>query len=180
MFTSGKRVGIFTTILAGGLVGIAITLGGGTTAQNVEIWRKDSNNIVRQFPTTLKTVVATFTDGGGVFATSSAGTATYPSTAYDVENVVEHNATAALTATLTASTSVASSFIPNAGDHRTLLWKNTGAGVLTLAGGTGSLLKVASSTIGTGLKTIMPGGTATLDFFRTSNTDIEVIMSPAI
>jgi|CXWL01.1.fsa_nt_gi hypothetical protein len=171
MFTSGKRIGIFTTILAGGLVGIAITLGGGTTAQNVDIWRKDQSNVVRQFPTTLQTVIATFTQGGGVRATSTDDTtATLLASDFDVENVIEFtpNVTG-ITLAITASTSL-SSFVATAGQCRDIRIVNAtttaGAGVI-IAGGTGSLLRTASTSV-----TVLPGGAADLKACRKVNTDI--------
>lgn len=172
MFTSGnaKRLGIFS-VIAGGFVGVALTLGGGITAQNVEIWRKDQNNIVRQFPATLQTVIGTFTQGGGVRATSTNDTtATLLVTDFDVERVIEFtpNVTG-ITLALTASTSL-TSFVAVAGECREVRIVNAtttaGAGVI-IAGGTGSLLRTASTSV-----TILPGGAADFVACRRNNTDI--------
>lgn len=183
MFTSGKKaLGIFGgTIVAGGIIGIALTLGGGTIAQNVDIWRKDASNNVRQFPTTLTTYLGTlgtgvattttFTQGGGVRATSTDDTtATLLASDFDVENVIQFtpNVTG-ITLALTASTSL-TAFVPTAGQCRDVRIVNAtttaGAGVI-IAGGTGSLLRTASTSV-----TVLPGGAADLKACRKSDTDI--------
>lgn len=133
-----------------------------------------SGNVVAPITTTTltasgATAVETFTQGGGIFATSSQGSVTYPASAFDVENVIEHTTTAAVTATLPASTTL-SSFVPNSGDVREVIIKNIGTTRLTLVGATGTLLKVASSTDGLFMDS---GDWGVLKFFRKSNTDIE-------
>lgn len=107
-------------------------------------------------------------------ATSSTGAGTL--TANDVTNkttILSTNA-GVLTLTLPASTTL-TSFIPRAGDRTSVVIVNQGTALLTLAGGTGTLLQTASST-----KTVNIGGSATLNFVRKANSDIVVHMSPAI
>lgn len=118
------------------------------------------------------------TSGGGVTATTSNGAVTLTAANLFGGNVLEHTNTDVATLTLPASTTV-TAYIATAGQCRTILYKNLGSATDTLAGGTGTLLSVASSTIGTGLKTVSTGGVAHLLICRTSNTDIEVFMSPA-
>ena len=115
------------------------------------------------------TAVETFTQGGGIFATTSKGSVTYPATAFDVENVIEHTTSAAVTATLPASSTL-SSFVPNSGDTREIILKNIGTTRLTLVGASGTLLKVASSTDGLFIDS---GDWGTIKFFRKTDTDIE-------
>jgi hypothetical protein len=127
-------------------------------------------------------VVGTFTQGGGVLATTSIGAGTLTAANIATNNVIQQTNTGAITLTLPASSTL-TSFIPTAGQVRSLFIANLGTAAVTLAGGTGTSIKVASSTslIGaTGLKVIQIGGTGRLDFFRKSNTDIEVILTPAL
>jgi hypothetical protein len=108
------------------------------------------------------------------FATTSTGAGTLTaSNIKDKSTVLSTNA-GALTLTLPASTTL-TSFIPKAGDRVSMLLVNQGTALLTLAGGTGTLLQTASST-----KTVNIGGTATLEFVRKTNSDIVVHMDPAI
>lgn len=113
------------------------------------------------------------TMGGNVFATSSAGTATYTAASLQNTSVIQHTATAALTVTLPASSTLGA-FIPRPGDTRTI-FINAITTKITLAGGTGTDLNTASST-----KDVIAGGVARLDFVRKVNTDIEVLMTTGI
>lgn len=113
--------------------------------------------------------LATFDAGilqSSTFATSSAGTATY--TASNITGITSllHNATGAVTVTLPATTTLAS-FVPNTGDRVSILVANVGTGILTLAGGTGSLLTSASSSLA-----VSPSHSALLEVVRKANTDI--------
>lgn len=117
--------------------------------------------------------VGTFTQGGGVFATSSVGTVTYPASAFDTESLIEHTAASVVTATLPASSTL-SSFIPTAGQSRTVCI-NAITSTVTLAGGTGTDLNSASTT-----KAIIAGGLGCLNFVRKTNTDIEVLLTTGI
>ncbi len=124
--------------------------------------------------------VATFgflTQGGGVTATSSTGAGTL-TTANITVGLLEHTNAGATTITLPASTTI-TSLIPTAGQSYRMTYVNLGTGIDTIAGGTGTLLHVASSTIATGLKTVAPSGSALFIFTRKSNTDIVVDMIPA-
>jgi hypothetical protein len=55
------------------------------------------------------------------------------------------------------------------------VWVNVGDSTLTLSGGSGTLLKNASTTAA-----IPAGGAALLEFVRKADTDVTVFMSPAI
>lgn len=109
-----------------------------------------------------------------VFATSSTGAGTLTAAnILDKTTILSTNA-GALTITLPASSTL-KSFVPTAGDRVSMVIVNQGTALLTLAGGTGTLLQTASST-----KTVNIGGTAILEWVRKSNTDINVLMSPGI
>lgn len=112
----------------------------------------------------------TVTIGGNVFATSSAGAVTYTAASLNNVNTIQHTATGALTATLPASSTL-TSFVPKAGDSRTVFLNPITTGI-TLAGGTGTDLNTASST-----KFCVVGSLCRLDFVRKSNTDIEVLLT---
>lgn len=117
--------------------------------------------------------LSTFTQGGGVLATTSAGTVTYTAANFATASLIQHTASGALTATLPASSTL-SSFVPNAGDTRTICI-NAITTKITLAGGTGTDLNTASST-----KDIIAGGLGCLTFVRKSNTDIEALFVTGI
>lgn len=123
---------------------------------------------------------ATLTQGGGIRATSTVNSAeTLLAADFDVENVIAYTLNVQdATLTLPASSTL-SSFIPTAGQERSIFIRNastTAAMDLTLAGGTGMNLLVASST------KVIVGNTsgsnsARLDFVRRADTDIDVTMS---
>lgn len=113
------------------------------------------------------------TEGGNVLATTSQGAGTYTAANLQNTSIVQHTAGAAFTGTLPASSSL-TSFVPKAGDRRTIYWHAITTGI-TLAGGTGTELNSASTT-----KNVNVGGVARLDFVRKANTDIEVFMSAGI
>lgn len=117
------------------------------------------------------------TQGGGVTATTSTGAGTLTTANVSV-GLIEHTNSGATTLTMPASSTV-SSIIPTAGQSIRVTYANLGSGIDTLAGGSGTLLHVASSTIATGLKTVAPSGSAVLVFTRKSNSDIIVDMIPA-
>lgn len=120
---------------------------------------------------TGSTTAETFTQGGGTRATSTDDTtATFLASDFDVENVIEFtpNVTG-ITASLPASSTL-SSFLPNASDCRdlTIINATTTAGAsFTLGGGTGTLLRKASSTAA-----VLPGGAALLRVCRKADTDL--------
>lgn len=109
--------------------------------------------------------------GGTNTATSSAGAATYSAAQVFTSQTITHTAASALTATFPASSTV--SFIPRTGDTKTLFILPVTTGI-TFAGGTGLDLNTASST-----KFCVAGSVCRFDFVRKSNTDIEVLMTPA-
>lgn len=121
-------------------------------------------------------VSATFrsVDTVGTFSTTSQGTATYNAASIQGISSILHNASSALTATLPASTTL-KAWLPTAGSRVSIAIVNTGTGILTLAGGTGTLLLNASTT-----KAIPGGGVVLLEIVRKTNTDFAVFMSPAI
>lgn len=135
------------------------------------------------------TVAGAITQGGGIRATSTTNTSeTLLATDFDTENVIDYTAnTGDTTVTLPASTTL-TSFLPTAGQMRTVWVRNattTAATDIIIVGGSGTLLKVASSTnqIGGGVGAQQINGDtdggnhARLDFVRKANTDIEVLMT---
>lgn len=108
------------------------------------------------------------------FATTSTGAGTLTASNIREKTTILSTNAGALTLTLPASTTL-TSFIPKAGDRVSLVLVNQGTALLTLAGGTGTLLQTASST-----KTVNIGGTTLLNFVRKTNSDIVVHMSSAI
>lgn len=127
------------------------------------------------------TTVGSLTQGGGVFATTSVAAATFTCAQIGTANLIQQTNTAAVTLTLPASSTCPSTFIPTAGQSKTLYLANLGNSLITLAGGSGTLLNVASTSggVGANAKTIFSDGVARLDFIRTSSTNIEVILTPA-
>lgn len=113
-----------------------------------------------------------FTQGGGVFATSSAGASTLSMASIARANLVERSGTGALTLTLPASTTITG--LPHAGDMRSVYVFNLGSGSITMAGGSGTLLENASTTA------IITNGIGRIDFIRKSNTDIEAFFTPGV
>lgn len=130
-------------------------------------------------------VYGVFTQGGGVRATSTSNSAeTLLASDIDTENVVDYTANvSSVTLTLPASSTM-TGLVPKAGLTRTIFIRNattTAAINLTLAGGTGTILKQATSSNQAGAKTIY-GDTdgdnyARLDLIRKANTDIDVLMT---
>lgn len=131
-----------------------------------------------------QSLVNTFTQGGGVRATSTSGSAVpLVATDFDTENLIDVTLNI-VDATLTfPATSTLKSFIPNAGDERTLFVRNastTAAMDLTLSGGTGVLMKFGSTTPAT--TGVITGDTdganfAVIKLIRKANTDIEALVS---
>jgi hypothetical protein len=120
------------------------------------------------------------TQGGGVTATSSAASATILASSFDTENAFEVSLpVGAVTLTLPASTTFPLGTTPGSYRQFTMFNASTTDGaIITIAGNTGTLLEVASSTIATGLKTVAPSGVAIFTAFRKANSDIEVFMNP--
>ena len=123
-----------------------------------------------------------FQQGGTVYATSTVvAAATLIGSTLSTANIVDYTTNlSAVTITLPASTTMPLG--DDVGSMRTIWIRNatTTALNLTIAGGTGTLLKVASSTNG-GAAVIYGdtdgGNHARLDFLRKANSDIEVFMT---
>jgi len=121
----------------------------------------------------------TFTEYGGIRATSTIGNAVpLLASDFDTENVIDVTLNV-LDATLSfPATTTLTSFIPTAGQTRTLLIRNattTAAMDLTITGGTGVLLKNATSTA------VIKGDTdganyGIIKLIRKANTDIEALL----
>jgi len=116
----------------------------------------------------------TFTQGGGITATSSvAVTATLAAAEFDTENWIQYMPAQSITLTLPA-TSTLIDFIPTIGDTREVLLENTSTTTevtITLAAGTGMSLQYASTS-----PVILPTHSALLKFWRSTTTDIIVQM----
>ena len=133
---------------------------------------------------TAITATGAVTEGGGITATSTSGSVVpLLSTDFDTENVIDVTLNV-LDATLSfPATSTLTSFIPTAGQSRTLLIRNastTATMDLTISGGTGVLMKFASTTPAT--NGVITGDTDGANFAqivltRKSNTDIEALAS---
>ncbi len=116
-------------------------------------------------------------DGGilqsSTFATSSAASADFLAANIIGINSILVTPSTAVTLGLPATTTLAS-FVPNAGDRVSIAIVNASASTnLTIAGGTGTLLKNASTTA-----VIPGGGVGLLEFVRKANTDIAVFFTP--
>ena len=126
-------------------------------------------------------VVGTFTQGGGITSTSTTATVgTLQAADVDTENVIDVTPlTAGMTLTLFASTTAGCP--STAGQTRTIFIRNattTAATNVTIAGGTGVILKRASSTVGS----LIQGDTdasnyAKLEVTKKANTDCVALMT---
>lgn len=116
--------------------------------------------------------------GGARTATSSRGAVTYTAASIANSSVIEHNAEAATTATLPTEAALSSlGFLQVAGDKYTM-YIHASTTKITLAGGTGTNLRSASTT-----KDIIASGVARLDFVRLGATEansIDVLMTTGI
>lgn len=129
-------------------------------------------------------ITGALTQGGGITATSTSGNAVpLLSTDFDTENVIDVTLNL-IDATLSfPATSTLTSFIPTAGQTRTLFVRNastTAAMDLTVSGGTGVVMKFASTTPAT--TGVITGDTDGANFAlivltRKANTDIEALVS---
>ncbi len=121
------------------------------------------------------------TDGGvldsSVNSTSTV-TATYTLVQADVRNysTILFTPNISTTLTLPATTSL-DGFVPTAGDQAriTIVNASTTSGIITIAGGTGTLLRKATTTA-----TILPNSIGILTFVRKANTDILVFFDNAV
>jgi hypothetical protein len=104
--------------------------------------------------------------GGGVLATTSQGAATYTAANISNSRLIQHIASAALTATLpTAAALSAVGFLPNVGDSQ-VVFVQASTTKITLAGNTNVTISSASTTLD-----ISPGKTARLEFVRLGATE---------
>ena len=125
--------------------------------------------------------VTTFTQGGGIYATSTNGSAsTLLSTDIATNNIVDMTWNfAAGTLTLPA-TSTMSNIAPNPGDSRTIWIRNaspTAATSTTIAAGTGMTLKLAASSTPLLVGDTDADNTARIEFVRKSDTDFNVYLT---
>lgn len=125
------------------------------------------------------TVVSTFTQGGGIAATSTSGSVVPLLAAdFDIENVIDVTLNVQDATLSFPATSTLTSFIPTAGQSRTLFIRNastTAAMDITISGGTGVLLKKATSSA------IVRGDTdganyARIQLVRKADSDIEAFL----
>lgn len=109
---------------------------------------------------------------GGIFATTTTSTLTQAQIT-DISTITTSPAAAAITITLPASSTL-TTLIPNAGDQVQFVIANlatVAASSTTIAGGTGTTLKQASSTAA-----ILGGGTGTLILVRLASTNVLAIL----
>lgn len=113
--------------------------------------------------------------GGYDFATTSIGTVTYTAASIVRSHVIEHQASAAVTASLPTNAALsAAGFLPNVGDTQTL-FIHASTTKITLAGGTGVTLYSASST-----KEIAAGSIGRVEFVRLGATESRLIQATLI
>jgi len=125
--------------------------------------------------------VTTFTEGGGVYATTTSGSAsTLQASDIATNNVVDMTwSLTSGTLTLPASSTL-SNFAPNPGDVRTIYIRNaspTAGTSTTIATATGLALKTAASSTVLLVGDTDAGNTARLDFVRKANTDFIVYLT---
>jgi len=161
----------------------SVTLGGSTS----DDWNVGGNlsvtgtsSLTGNMSVTGASDAGTLTQGGGVTATSTVG-AVVPLLAsnFDIENTIDVTLNVSDATLSFPATSTLASIIPNTGDSRTLFIRNattTAAMDLTITGGTGVLLKKATTT------PIIYGDTdganyAKVDLIRKANTDIEALLT---
>lgn len=128
------------------------------------------------------------TVGGGIRATSTNDTtATLLASDMDFEKVIDFTPLVPGITLAFPASSTLPNFLPNAGDTRTLFIRNATttaatSGNVTIAGGTGTLLKNASSS--PSVKVLKgdtdAGNYARFDIIRKANRDFEVLMQTFI
>ena len=107
--------------------------------------------------------------GGGNFATSSVGAATYTAAQIMNNRLITHTAASALTVTLPASTTLGA-YLPNKGDSKTTCIDGVTTAI-TLAAGTGDIFSYGTST-----SIVAPGNEMCMTFSKKANTDIDVLL----
>ena len=166
----------------------------GSDALATSFWRKDKNT-VKVFPASTKVetggltvtgnatstslITGALTQGGGIYASSTANAAeTLPASYFDTENVLDYTVNGANNTLTLPATSTLTAFIPTAGQTRELLIRNatTTANVnITIAAGAG--MNLASSTQATIVGNTSGASYGLLKFIRKANTNIDVIMT---
>lgn len=161
------------TIAVAAIVGVIVLVG-------VSLIGGKSDNLgsvpgVSMFPSS----VTTFTQGGGITATSTAGAAsTLLATDIDEESYVVITPTGANHTLTLPATSTLSNFVPNPGDFRTIIIENgaTAATTTTIAAGAGMDLQEPD-----GQNVIIgQNNYAILSFYRQSNGDMVVTVDETI
>ena len=158
-----------------------VNLAKAVTAISNPIFLTRLSNVISTYPTTARlTVGGAGTQGGGIRATSTTGTVVPLLAAdFDNENMIDVTLNVQdATLSFPATTTLGSNFLPTAGMMRTFFVRNattTASMDITLTGGTGMLLKKATSSA------IIMGDTdggnyAQFNLIRKANTDIEVLL----
>ena len=158
-----------------------INLAKAVTSITNPIFLNRLSNVISTYPTTARlTVGGAVTQGGGIRATSTTGTVVPLLAAdFDNENMIDVTLNVQdATLSFPATTTLGSNFLPTAGMMRTFFVRNattTASMDLTLTGGTGMLLKKATSSA------VIIGDTdggnyAQFNLIRKANTDIEVLL----
>src|SRR3990167_5737634 len=165
----------FTSLTSG------INLAKAVTAITNPIFLTRLSNVISTHPTSARlTVCGAVSQGGGIRATSTTGTVVPLLAAdFDNENMIDITLNVQdATLSFPSTTTLSSNFLPTAGMMRTFFVRNattTASMDITLTGGTGMLLKKAtSSAIITG--DTDGGNYAQFNLIRKANTDIEVLL----
>ena len=172
---------VLAVVIAFASLTSGINLAKAVTAISNPIFLTRLSNVISTYPTTARlTVGGAFTQGGGIRATSTTGTVVPLLAAdFDNENMIDVTLNVQdATLSFPATTTLGSNFLPTAGMMRTFFVRNattTASMDITLTGGTGMLLKKATSSA------IIMGDTdggnyAQFNLIRKANTDIEVLL----
>lgn len=126
-------------------------------------------------------VFSTFTEGGGIYATTTLGAAQkLVATDIDTENFVEVNqGSPAATLSLPASSTM-KSFAPNVGDVRTIWIRNastSGNAILTVGAGAGMTFKTAASSSVNIQGDTDGDNTMRIDLIRKADSDFNVYLT---
>lgn len=153
--TAGQVRGTTLTITGAGTIGSTLGITGAATLSS------------------SLTTLGTFTEGGGVRATSTDDTsATLLATDFDVENIINFTPNVTGITLTSPASSTLTSFIGTAGQSRRVLLCNattTAGEYFTFAAGTGNNLHQATSSM-----SVLYGTCVRLEFYRNSDTDIEL------
>lgn len=119
----------------------------------------------------------TFTQGGGITASSTSASVTLAGTEFTTSNVLDYTVNVgSVTLTFAASTTAPCS-VMSSGQVRTVFIRNattTATSKITIAGGTGNTLKVASTTVIAG--NTDGSNMARFDFTKKTSTDCDILM----